>query len=85
MTQLESLEFGSLELTEARLPNLQGFSFLKSLTFALRPTGYPAEIRTRIKALLPKVLLIHRFVARTYRGSRCVSWRKGMRNAGKSS
>jgi len=55
MTQLESLEFGSLELTEARLPHLQGFSFLKSLTFAFRPTGYPAGIQTAIKTLLPKV------------------------------
>jgi len=55
MTQLESLEFGSLELTEARLPHLQGFSFLKSLTFAFRPTGYPAGIQTAINTLLPKV------------------------------
>ena len=55
MTQLESLEFGSLELTEARLPHLQGFFFLKSLTFAFRPTGYPAGIQTAIKTLLPKV------------------------------
>jgi hypothetical protein len=55
MTQLESLELGSLELSEARLPHLQGFSFLKSITFALRPTGYPAGLQTAIKALLPEV------------------------------
>jgi hypothetical protein len=34
---------------------LQSFSFLKSLTLALRPTGYPAGIQTAIKALLPGV------------------------------
>jgi len=55
MTQLESLELGGLELTEERLPQLQDFSFLKSITFALRPTGYPAGIQTAIKALLPGV------------------------------
>jgi hypothetical protein len=55
LTQLEQLTLGSLELPDARLPQLQAFSFLKSITFALRPKGYPEEIQAKIKALLPKV------------------------------
>jgi hypothetical protein len=34
---------------------LQVFSFLKSITFALRPKGYPPETQAKVKALLPKV------------------------------
>ncbi len=55
MTQLESLELNSLELPDERLPQLAAFSSLKSIIFALRPKGYPAETQAKIKALLPKV------------------------------
>ncbi|MFM9146869.1 MAG: G protein-coupled receptor LGR4 [Verrucomicrobiota bacterium] len=55
MTQLESLSLESIDLPDARLPQLQAFSFLKSITFALRPKGYPPETQAKVKALLPKV------------------------------
>jgi hypothetical protein len=55
MTQLESLSLESIDLPDQRLPQLQAFSFLKSITFALRPKGYPPETQTKVKALLPKV------------------------------
>jgi len=55
MTQLESLSLESIELPDERLPQLQAFSFLKSITFALRPKGYPPETQAKVKALLPKV------------------------------
>ena len=55
ITQLESLEFGNLALTEERVPQLQSFSFLKSLRLVRRPQAYPAEMQDKIKALLPKV------------------------------
>jgi hypothetical protein len=55
MTQLESLSLESINLPNERLPQLQVFSFLKSITFALRPKGYPPETQAKVKALLPKV------------------------------
>ena len=55
MTQLESLSLESIDLPDQRLPQLQAFSFLKSITFALRPKGYPPETQAKVKALLPKV------------------------------
>jgi hypothetical protein len=55
MTQLESLSLESIDLPDERLPQLQAFSFLKSITFALRPKGYPPETQTKVKALLPTV------------------------------
>jgi hypothetical protein len=55
MTQLESLSLESIELPDERLPQLQAFSFLKSITFALRPKGYPPETQAKVKALLPKL------------------------------
>jgi hypothetical protein len=55
MAQLESLSLESIDLPDERLPQLQAFSFLKSITFALRPKGYPPETQTKVKALLPKV------------------------------
>jgi len=36
---------------------LQAFSFLKSISFVLRPKGYPPETQAKIKALLPGVEL----------------------------
>jgi hypothetical protein len=55
LTQLENLSFDRLDLPDARLPQLQAFSFLKSITFALRPKGYPPETQAKVKALLPRV------------------------------
>ncbi len=55
LTQLESLEFSALDLPEERVSQLSAFSFLKTLTLALRPKGYPEETQAKIKALLPKV------------------------------
>jgi hypothetical protein len=55
LTQLEHLSFDRLDLPDARLPQLQAFSFLKSITFALRPKGYPPETQAKVKALLPRV------------------------------
>jgi len=57
LTQLEELHFEGLDLPDARLPQLQAFAFLKSITFALRPKGHPPETQARIKALLPGVEL----------------------------
>lgn len=56
MTQLESLSLESIDLPDDRLPQLQAFSFLKSLTLILRNgKGYPEETQAKVKALLPKV------------------------------
>lgn len=55
MTQLESLELGSLPMPDQRIPQLQGFTFLKELKIIDRRTGYPVETQAKIKALLPKV------------------------------
>lgn len=55
LTQLEQLEIGGLPLPDERLPQLQGFAFLKELKLINRPKGYPPETQAKIKALLPKV------------------------------
>ena len=56
MTQLESLSLESIDLPDARLPQLQAFAHLKSLTLILRNgKGYPEETQAKVKALLPKV------------------------------
>jgi hypothetical protein len=54
LTQLDQLEIGGLELPDARLPQLQAFSFLKELKFYY-PKGYSPETQAKIKALLPKI------------------------------
>ena len=54
LTQLEQLEIGGLDLPDARLPQLQAFSFLKELKLIRRPQSYPEETQAKIKALLPK-------------------------------
>jgi hypothetical protein len=53
--QIEELSFENLDLPESRVHQLQAFAFLRTLTLALRPAGYPQLTQTRIKALLPKV------------------------------
>lgn len=55
LRQLEQLEIGGLDLPDERLPQLQGFVFLKELKLIRRPQGYPAQTQAKIKALLPKV------------------------------
>jgi hypothetical protein len=55
LTQLEQLEIGGLDLPNARLPQLQAFSFLKTLQLVRRPQGYAPETQAKVKALLPKV------------------------------
>lgn len=55
LSQLEELTFENLDLSNTRLPQLQAFSFLKSITFALRPKGYPPETQAKVNAMLPKV------------------------------
>jgi hypothetical protein len=55
MTQLESLSLGDIDLPDTRLPQLQAFTHLKTLTLIRYGKGYPEEIQTKVKALLPKV------------------------------
>jgi hypothetical protein len=55
MTQLESLSLESIDLPDERLPQLQAFAHLKSLTLIRYGKGYPEETQTKVKALLPKV------------------------------
>jgi hypothetical protein len=55
MTQLESLSLGDIDLPDARLPQLQAFAHLKSLTLIRYGKGYPDETQSKVKALLPKV------------------------------
>ena len=57
MSQLESLEFSDLELTDETLAQLRPLSFLKSLRLVHRPQPYPAEVQARIKSMLPTVAL----------------------------
>ncbi|RBP37622.1 leucine rich repeat (LRR) protein [Roseimicrobium gellanilyticum] len=54
MTQLESLEFGHLEMTDALLSQLTAFTFLKELKFYY-PKRYSPETQARIQAAVPKV------------------------------
>lgn len=60
ITQLDSLSIDRLALPEQRLPILAAFAHLKSITFAIRPAGYPAETQAKVRALLPNVTV--RFV-----------------------
>ena len=55
ITQLESLIMDKFQLPDERLPLLSAFAHLKTLSFALRPKGYPEETQAKVKALLPKV------------------------------
>ena len=55
-TQLESLSLEGIDLPDTRLPQLQAFAHLKSLTLVLRNgKGYPEETQSKVKALMPKV------------------------------
>ncbi|MEY5011895.1 MAG: hypothetical protein RLZZ253_3034, partial [Verrucomicrobiota bacterium] len=54
-TQLRELSLELSELTAERLPQLQAFSFLKSLTLTVRPKSLSNEVQNHLKALLPNV------------------------------
>jgi len=54
-TQLEELSIGLDDLPDTRLPLLQPFAHLKSLTLVRYGKGYPDETQAKVKALLPKV------------------------------
>jgi hypothetical protein len=55
VTQVRELSLSGLDLPDARLPQLQAFAHLKSLTLVRYGNGYPEETQTKVKALLPKV------------------------------
>jgi len=55
MTQLESLSLGDIDLPDARLPQMQAFAHLKTLTLVRYGKGYPDETQAKVKALLPKL------------------------------
>lgn len=55
MTQLEHVELGAWDLTEARLPVLQRFAFLKSMRLVRPNDPYKPDIRAKVQAILPKV------------------------------
>jgi Leucine-rich repeat (LRR) protein len=57
MTQLESLELGSLLLPDERLPVLKVFAHLKSLRVTPIKDPFTTETQAKIKALLPKTEL----------------------------
>jgi hypothetical protein len=53
--QIKELSLSNLDLPDARLPQLQAFAHLKSLTLVRYGKGYPEETQAKVKALLPKV------------------------------
>jgi len=55
VTQIQELSLSGIDLPEARLPQLQGFAHLKTLTLVRYGKGYPDETQVKVKALLPKV------------------------------
>jgi 6-phosphogluconolactonase (cycloisomerase 2 family) len=55
VTQIKELSLSNLDLPDARLPQLQAFAHIKSLTLVRYGTGYPEETQAKVKALLPKV------------------------------
>jgi len=55
VTQIKELSLSGIDLPDARLPQLQAFAHLKSLTLVRYGKGYPEETQAKVKALLPKV------------------------------
>ena len=53
--QVHDLSLAGLDLPDARLPQLQAFAHLKSLTLVRYGKGYPDATQAKVKALLPKV------------------------------
>ena len=56
-TRLEELSFGILDLPDERLPQLQAFSFLKSLRLVPARKPFSPETQAKIQALVPKTKL----------------------------
>jgi hypothetical protein len=55
VTQIHELSLSGIDLPDARLPQLQAFAHLKSLTLIRYGKGYPEDTQAKVKALLPKV------------------------------
>jgi 6-phosphogluconolactonase (cycloisomerase 2 family) len=55
VTQVQELSLSGLDLPDARVPQLQAFAHLKTLTLIRYGKGYPDETQTKVKTLLPKV------------------------------
>jgi len=49
------LSLGDIDLPDTRVPQLQAFDHLKSLTLVRYGKGYPDETQAKVKSLLPKV------------------------------
>jgi hypothetical protein len=58
MKQLEQLELGKIELSDARLAFFKDFAFLKSMRLVPVKEPFTPETETKIKALLPKTTLL---------------------------
>jgi len=55
VTQVRELSLSNLDLPDERLPRLQAFAHLKSLTFVRFGKDYPGETQAKLKAMLPEV------------------------------
>ena len=58
MKQLEQLELGKIELSDARLAFFKDFAFLKSMRIIPVKEPFTPETEAKIKALLPKTTLL---------------------------
>ena len=58
MKQLEQLELGKIELSDARLAFFKDFSFLKSMRLVPVKEPFSPDTETKLKALLPKTTLL---------------------------
>jgi hypothetical protein len=58
MKQLEQLELGKIELSDARLAFFKDFAFLKSMRLVPVKEPFTPETEAKIKALLPKTTLL---------------------------
>jgi hypothetical protein len=58
MKQLEQLELGKIELSDARLTFFKDFAFLKSMRLVPVKEPFTPETEAKIKALLPKTTLL---------------------------
>lgn len=58
MRQLEQLELGKIEFTEARLSFFKDFAFLKSMRLVPVKEPFTPETEAKLKALLPKTSLL---------------------------
>ena len=55
VTQVRELSLSGVDLPDARLPQLQAFAHLKTLTLVRYGKGNPDETQAKVKALLPRV------------------------------